>query len=227
MIQSFRFPSKLLPGELDNYLSAGWYRMAQCVFTTDFVEMNGKEYKAIWLRINLKSYQPSLTIEKLEKRNRHFRLEIIPFIYSKQYELLYEKYIPCVNGERSKMLIDFLFDYSNNNIFNSYAIHLYDGEILAGAGIFDIGEKSAAGISSFFDPAYKKYSIGKYLIYKKIEFCKQNDFDYFYPGYFVPGIKYFDYKLKIGTGSLEYFNMEKEQWKNICTFQKENTSLFI
>src|SRR6185437_11696852 len=218
MIQSFRFPSKLLPGELDNYLSAGWYRMAQCVFTTDFVEMNGLQYNAIWLRINIKTYQPSMTIEKLEKRNRHFRLEIIPFVYNEMYESLYTKYISSVNGERSKTLTDFLFDYSNNNIFNSMAIHLYDGESLVGAGIFDIGKKSAAGISSFFDPAYKKYSIGKYLIYKKVEFCKQNGFDFFYPGYFVPGIKFFDYKLKIGTGSLEFFNMQKKQWKNINTY---------
>lgn len=221
MIQDFRFPSQMPAQELDNYLASGWYRMAQCIFTTDYVEQNGKEYNAIWLRIDLKTYKSSSSFQKLEKRNRKFELEIHPFFYDNQYESLYQKYLCCANGERSKSLADFLFDFTNNDIFNSWAAHLYDNERLIGAGIFDIGDKCAAGISSFFDPEYKKYSIGRYLIYKKIEYCRQIGLDYFYPGYFVPGLKAFDYKLNIGTESLEFFNIEKKEWKNIRSYQNE------
>jgi arginyl-tRNA--protein-N-Asp/Glu arginylyltransferase len=227
MIQDFRFPLQMLPEELDNYLSGGWYRMSQCIFTTDYVELNGQDYKAIWLRIDLKTYQPSSTIEKLEKRNKNFQTEIVPFNYSSHYEAVYEKYISSVKGDRSKSLADFLFDFTNNDIFNSLAIHLYDHKNLVGAGIFDIGNKSAAGICSFFDPAYRKYSVGRYLIYKKIEYCRQNGFDYFYPGYFVPGIKTFDYKLKIGTGALEFFNMQKKEWKNIRFYKPEDKAFIV
>lgn len=217
----------MLPEELDNYLSAGWYRMSQCIFTTDCVEVNEKDYKAIWLRIDLKTYQPSSTIQKLEKRNRNFETEILAFNYNQQYETLYQKYIYGVKGERSKTLADFLFDFTHNDIFNSFIIHLYDHENLVGAGIFDVGNKSAAGICSFFDPAYKKYSIGRYLIYKKIEYCQQNGFDYFYPGYFVPGIEIFDYKLKIGTGALEFFNMQKKEWKNIHIYKSRDLAFIV
>ena len=80
-------------------------------------------------------------------------------------------------------------------IYNTHEINLFDGEKLIAVGYFDIGTRSAAGISSFYDPSYKKYSLGKYLIYLKMEYCQKMGFEYFYPGYFVPGYKAFDYKL--------------------------------
>ena len=94
-------------------------------------------------------------------------------------------------------------------------MNLYDGERLIGAGVFDVGKKSAAGVVSFYDPDYKSHSIGRFLIYKKIEYCKQKRIDFFYPGYFVKGIKAFDYKLEIGKDCLEYFDMSRRLWKPI------------
>ncbi len=98
------------------------------------------------------------------------------------------------------------------------AINIYDNGNLIGAGVFDLGKKSAAGISSFYDPDYKKFSIGRYLIYKKIAYCKKNGYDFFYPGYFVPGIKAFDYKLEIGKESLEFYDMNNDEWKPISCY---------
>ena len=218
MIHDFRFPLQLLPAELDDYLAAGWYRMAQCVFTTDFIERNDELFKAIWLRIRLKGYQPSSTFTKLEKRNRHFDILFTPFRYDSHYEDLYQRYLSGIDGERSRSLAEVLFDFTDNNLFNSLAVQLLDGSKLAGAGIFDLGNKSAAGICCFFDPAYKKYSPGRYLIYKKIEYCVTSGFDFFYPGYFVPGIKAFDYKLKIGASTLEFFQRKQKQWINILYY---------
>src|SRR6185437_4845680 len=215
MNQDFRFPIHIQPEELDTYLAHGWYRMGQCIFTTDFLERDGEYFKTIWLRNKLKTYKPASSFYKLEHRSRNFRLEIIPFDYGDQYEILFQKYrLPLAEG-RPANLHEFLFGDSPVIIFNSLAINLFENDKLIGTGIFDIGKKSAAGISSFYDPNYKKYSIGRYLIYKKLEYCQQNGYDYFYPGYFVPGLKAFDYKLEIGKDSLEFFDMESNKWKPI------------
>lgn len=215
MIRDFKFPTQITPDLLDGYLAAGWYRMRQSLFTTDFVEWNGKCYKAIWLRNRLENYKPSSTFKKLEKRNRNFRTEIIRYHYSKEYEALFQKYNSSLPPGRSDTLQEFLFDESSKNIFNSVVLNIFDSDKLIGAGIFDTGHKSAAGISSFYDPCYKKYSIGRYLIYKKIEYCQKYGYDFFYPGYFVPGIKAFDYKLELGKESLEFYCLEMQQWKLI------------
>ena len=223
MIQDFKFPLRIEPDELDEYLARGWYRMGQFVFTTDFVERDGVYYKTIWLRNRLKKYKSSTTFQKLEKRNKEFEKEIIPFNYNDRYELLFQKYRSSLPPGRAGDLHSFLIGDSPYLIFNSYVINLYDNGILIGSGVFDLGKKSAAGISSFYDPAYKKCSIGKYLIYKKIEYCQQKQFDFFYPGYFVPGLKAFDYKLKIGKESLEFYDMDKDQWKLLSRLVLKNS----
>lgn len=213
MFQDFKFPLKIMPEELDTYLAAGWYRMGQCVFTTDFIERDNIFFETIWLRNRLKNYHPSSTFKKLERRNKGFNIEIVPFHYANNYESLFQKYRSSLPEGRAVDLHSFLIGDSPLIVFKSWVINLYDGEKLIGAGVFDLGKKSAAGISSFYDPDYKNYSIGRYLIYKKIEYCKQQRYDYFYPGYFVPGIKAFDYKLEIGKESLEFFDMKKGMWK--------------
>lgn len=223
MIQDFKFPLRMEPVELDMYLAAGWYRMGQCIFTTDFVEREGMYFKTIWLRNRLKNYHSSTTFQKLEKRNKGFSTEIIPFSYGKRYELLFQKYRSSLPPGRAGDLYSFIIGDSPYVIFKSLVINIYDDAKLIGSGVFDLGKKSAAGISSFYDPDYKKYSIGRYLIYKKIEYCKQMGYDYFYPGYFVPGLKAFDYKLEIGKESLEYYDMKKDQWKSISVLSLNNS----
>jgi len=213
MIQDFKFPLRITPEELDSYLAAGWYRMGQCIFTTDYVERDGEYFKTIWLRNRLKNYNSSISFQKLERRNKEFTTEIVPFNYNQNYELLFQKYRSSLPPGRAGDLHSFLIGDSPYMIFNSLVINIYDEGKLTGAGVFDLGKKSAAGISSFYDPEYKRCSIGRYLIYKKIEFCKQNGFDFFYPGYFVPGIRAFDYKLDIGKESIEFYDMDKDQWK--------------
>lgn len=80
------------------------------------------------------------------------------------------------------------------------------------AGFLDLGEKSSAGISCFYDPEYRKYSLGKYLMYLKMEFCKQNGFHFFYPGYFAPDYPLFDYKLDLAKPSLQYLDLVADAW---------------
>lgn len=215
MIQDFKFPLHVFPEELDDFLARGWYRMGQCIFTTDFVEREGIFFPAIWLRNCLKSFHISSSFNKLERRNRAFDIEITPFIYSNNYETLFQKYRASLPPGRAIDLYSFLMGDSSVIIFHSWVINLYDNNKLIGSGIFDLGEKSAAGIASFYDPDYKTHSIGRYLIYKKMEYCKQKNLEYFYPGYFVSGIKAFDYKLEMGKDSLEFFDMNKELWKPI------------
>jgi leucyl-tRNA---protein transferase len=96
-----------------------------------------------------------------------------------------------------------------------------EGDQLIACGFFDLGESSAAGITSFYDPAYKKYSLGKYLIYKKIEYCKNQGKQYFYPGYFVPGNPHFDYKLSIGHNALHFLALHTNRWVSIMEFQPD------
>jgi arginine-tRNA-protein transferase len=218
-------PQSLSPEELDKYLEQGWFRMGQTIFTTSFLNFRGTFYDAVWLRLKLDELTRDKTQDKLIRRNEDFRVVVQPLQFTIEKEELFERYRQNVSFEASPSLSHLLFGKSNDNIYQTYELNVYDDQRLIAVGIFDLGKKSAAGITSFYDPIYKRFSLGKYLIYLKINYCQVKGLTYFYPGYFVPGYSPFDYKLTIGKSALYYFNTARDGWLPIQTFSPENTPL--
>lgn len=212
MFAKMRNPVSFSAAELDNYLARGWFRMRQNIFTTNFLQFNNQFYSAIWLRVALEKYVPGKKEKTLNKLNASFKTEIKKLSITEQHEQLYLKYREFLSFDVSSSLNELLHGSELYNRFDTHQINIYDGEKLIAAGFFDIGKTSAAGISSIYHPAYKKYSLGKYLIYLKMDFCWQQHVQYFYPGYFVPGYKAFDYKTGISSDSLEFLDLASENW---------------
>jgi leucyl-tRNA---protein transferase len=220
-------PETLAPDELDKYLARGWFRMGQTIFTTNFLNFKDRFYGAVWLRVVLDGFQVDKTQQKLMKRNASFSVEFKKAAITPEKELLYAKYKQSISFEASASLESLLFGKSLSSIYNTQEVNIYDSGRLIAAGFFDIGQNSAAGIVSFYDPAYKKFSLGKYLIYLKMSYCKALALQYFYPGYFVPGYSFFDYKLTIGRPTLEYLQLNTGQWLPIDSFRVEHSPLQI
>jgi arginine-tRNA-protein transferase len=207
--------SKIEPEELDDYLSRGWFRMHQSIFTTHHLVFDDAWYKAIWLRVCLKKFDADKKYKTLHKRNCKFKTEIKKAHITGEHEALFARYRQSVSFETSSSLEWLLLGNRFYNVYNTFMINVFDERKLIGAGFFDLGNTSAAGICSVYHPDYKKYSLGKYIIYEKIFFCKKQKFQYFYPGYFVPGYTAFNYKLEIGRSALEYFDADKQKWFSI------------
>ena len=227
MFAQVHCPDLLAPEELDQYLERGWFRMGQTIFTTNFLNFKNHFYSAIWLRIRLADFTRDKTHEKLLKKNNPFRVEIQPATITAEKEALFSTYRKSISFEASASIRSLLFGKVNHSIYNTQEINLFDGDKLIASGFFDLGKKSAAGISSFYDPAYKKYTLGKYLIYLKIDYCKKISLQYFYPGYFVPGYSLFDYKLEIGKPALQYLEFTSSNWKSVDDFSKALSPLQI
>lgn len=220
-------PERLEGKALDLYLERGWFRMGQTIFTTNWLNFRETFYSAIWLRVLLNEYTPDTTQKKLIQRNSKFKTEIRPASITIEKELLYIKYKQAVQFEASASLQTLLFGNSEHNIFDTYEVDVYDDGRLIAVGFFDLGSESAMGISSIYDPDYKKYSLGKHLIYSKMSFCQERGLKYFYPGYFVPGYRAFDYKLDIGTKNIEYLQLQTDSWLPLAVFKEETSPLKI
>ena len=203
------------PEELDIYLAAGWFRMHQTIFTTEILSFDNILYAAIWLRINLKLFEEDRQYKKLKKLNRKFSVSVTDLAITKEDEDLFSVYKEKVSFEAAESLNWLLFGDNNTNVYNTKALRIYDDLRLIGIGFFDEGKSSAAGISAIYHPDYKKYSLGKFMIYEKIMLCKNSNMSFFYPGYFVPGYSAFNYKLSIGSMALEYFETVTKQWKKL------------
>jgi len=202
----------LSPEELDRYLANGWFRMNQAIFTTHIEWLNDSLYLVIWLRIKLKDFNTDKKYNELHKKNKSFRTEITTAALTEKHEELFSLYKKSKPFEASSSLQSLLYHNKSYNVYNTWMINVFDGNELIGAGFFDIGKNSAAGISSFYHPDYNKYSIGLFMIYEKMFYCKGKGLKYFYPGYYAPHYPAFDYKLKIGKPALEFYNPVQEEW---------------
>ena len=220
-------PGNLRPQELDAYLEQGWFRMGQTIFTTNFLNFKNQFYSALWLRIVLSSIYPDQKQRKIFRINSGFRTEIKKASVNPEKEALFSKYKEGISFDASPSLNHLLFGTAAHTIYDTLEVNIYDDDKLIASGFFDIGDISAAGISSFYDPAYKKYSLGKFLIYLKIEYCKNLGLKYFYPGYFVPGYTLFDYKLEIGKPGLQYLQFSSSRWLPVDSFSHELIPLKI
>ncbi|MEK7257118.1 MAG: GNAT family N-acetyltransferase, partial [Bacteroidota bacterium] len=116
-----------------------------------------------------------------------------------------------------------MLDNSETNIFSSYEIAVYDGDKLVAFSFFDVGKSSLASIKGVYDHEYAKHSLGLYTMLKEIQFGLELGFQYFYPGYIVPGYPRFDYKLRVGgQEELEFFNVKSGGWQPFTSFSREN-----
>ncbi|MFT3950069.1 MAG: GNAT family N-acetyltransferase [Agriterribacter sp.] len=207
-------PQKLNGTQLDAFLSQGWYRMHQTVFTTKYIILGDNLYNVFWLRYNLTRFIFGSKLQKLITHNSRFNISIKPIILTSELEALYKVYRSGIKFDHSASVKHWLYgdEPCKVDVFETYIIELRDGDKLIAAGIFDNGENSIAGIMNFYDPAYKKYSPGKYLILLKIQYAIQKGKQWYYPGYIVYGYPSFDYKLFVGEENTEVFIPEINNW---------------
>lgn len=210
---------------LDNYLERGWFRIGQSVFTTNFLHFDGIVYSALWLKVVLEEFKLTASQKKIIHKNKQFEVKYCEYSYSLEKENLYKNYRDSLNFNTSESLNFLLADDGSGNEFNTYEVGVYDEGKLIALGVFDIGNETAEGIVSIFDPNYKKYSLGKFLVLKKIEFLILKDIKIFYPGYYVPGYKQFDYKLDISKNATYFLDIVSKSWKHFDLFDLENTPI--
>jgi leucyl-tRNA---protein transferase len=112
MLAELHYPSIFLHGEdLDEYLAKGWFRMGQSIFTTNFLKFNGLTYSAIWLRIDLLTFEPTKFQQKLCKLNAKFRVEIKPLVeITNEHIALFTKYKTHITFDAAPSLTHLLYD---------------------------------------------------------------------------------------------------------------------
>jgi leucyl-tRNA---protein transferase len=212
MIFEIDCPEKMTGYELDDYLSKGWYRMWQFIFTTDLVKFEEFSYPVYWLRIALPKVNYGKSQKKIITKNNAFAVEIKTYIISSEIEELYALYKTSINFKAPDSVAGCLLNGADNNIYDTQMIEMRDGNKLIAAGYFDLGETSIAGILNFYHPHYKSNSLGKYLMLLKIDYAKKLGKEWYYPGYIAKGCSRFDYKLFPDINATEVFDRARNEW---------------
>jgi leucyl-tRNA---protein transferase len=210
-------PTHLLKTDLDELLSMGWYRMHQTLFTCSHIEVNEALYRVHWLRFMVSEITDRASHQKIRRRNKTFRV-VIEDVNSIDAEHIYlhANYRNHIDFDGATSIQECLFGEEPppySTIFDTKCISIFDTEQLVAAGYFDVGEKAAASILHFYNPAYARYSLGKFLILITLDYLKEQGMPYYYPGYVVQDVSKMNYKLFLGEDSAEYFEPETMGWK--------------
>jgi arginyl-tRNA--protein-N-Asp/Glu arginylyltransferase len=202
-----------IPGNvLDYYLGLGYYRMNQDLFTCRFLPVGPRIYTVHWLRLVVPRVQYGSKPRRLLRQNAKFLVKVKPFRLTAEYETLYTRYHAFIDFDASPSLEELLLAGATHSVFDTHIIEVRDGDQLIAAGIFDRGTTTIAGIVNFYDPDYRKHSLGKYLLLLKTEYARQEQLVYYYPGYLVHGYPKFDYKLFASPEATEVFDFQNSKW---------------
>jgi len=203
----------IIPGEvLDYYLSLGYYRMNQELFTTRFLPVEGGWHTVHWLRLTVAQLSWGSRQRQLLRQNARFAVRVRPFQLGAEYEALYARYYATLAFDAAESLEALLLAGSPTTVFDTYTVDVREGGRLVAAGIFDRGAASLAGIVNFYDPDYQRFSLGKYLLLQKAAYAQQQGLTYYYPGYLAHGYAKFDYKVAVCEAATEVFDCLARQW---------------
>ena len=214
-------PDKLSPSEFDNIVSNGYFP-TQFYFETlthlvfpNFFENQMDVFKVYPLRFKINEITLHASHKRIIQSNKRFTFKIKEFkkIQANQRKL-YKRYLKSINFNRSSEIEDIIgYEKAEDSQFNIKTISVFDGAKLIACGIFYLGETYGTSILHFFDPAYKEYSLGKYMILLTIDYLKQLNYPLYSPGYLVNNFPKFDYKLFVGKEAAYVFHTDTQRWE--------------
>ena len=199
---------------LDEFLSAGYYRMQHKIFTTHYTafEEDGPVSPVFWLRTDLHKLKENKTATAIRKKCVPFLVEYKKAIINTEHEALYNDYRNHINFSTAPTCSEYLHAEDSENPYDSWMIEIRDAGLLIATGFFDKGRAAISGLINFYHPGYKKYSLGKFLMLKKIDYARANNISLYYTGYISVSNSKFDYKLFPDEQAIEVYLPVEKKW---------------
>lgn len=226
-------PIYISPGEkgfkgrpLDDYLALGYFCMQNFLFTTysvpDGYYGRSKLFMPVfWLRTVVNKISEKKSALTIRRKCVAFTVCIKKACINEEIEVLYSLYRNHIHFSGAEKCIDILDGDLLENPFDSWMIEVRNGTILIAVGYFDKGNKAIMGILNFYHPDYQKYSLGKYLMLKTVDYALTNGISYYYTGYISTAINKFDYKLFPDVNAIEVYLPIEKEWVPYTFYNKE------
>lgn len=202
----------LSPSSMDELLANGYYRNGLDACAGSVRYMGGSWASALMLRVRLRDFEWKKRLRKLLRNNAEkFQFQFQLFQPTPEKEALWQQFKSGVHGwQHIPSLETHLLRGQPATSFNTWELGVYEGTKLVAISIFDRGERSISSLEAAYDTAYRKFSLGVYTMLLEIEFCQNEGFDFYYPGFFPKDNPMFEYKLR--PGNIEFFRVETRKW---------------
>jgi len=170
----------------DALLQRGYRRFGKLFFNPICENCN----ECLSVRINAKAFKFSRSFKRVLKKNKDVKIVFKRPTLTPSHLNLHQKYHTFMNSHRGWNTDD----TSVSGYFRSFVegfmeygyefLYILDGKII-GVALVDVLPSGISAIYCFYDPDYKKRSIGTFSILNHINFCKRNGLNFVYLGYWV------------------------------------------
>lgn len=165
-------------------------------------------------RIDVQQFAPSRSLARVIKRNHDVQLQWGSPTATTEKERIYLRYqyaqhflkSPVPPGESAEFIAAEKLEtmrfqmYTNPGSTKELEIRLDDR--LIGFGILDVGTRTVSAVYFVFDPDFAHRSLGSLAILAGIQWAKENGFQYYHLGYYIPGHPKMDYKKRFRGGQV-------------------------
>ena len=188
----------MLPQRQDDYLDRGYFRSAHTIRQTRFLFLKQQLWSTVWSRVPLQTYTLKKRQRKLDRSVRsRFQVHVQRYQPSRAQDELYAIYQASHPLDVAKSLPEVLGQHNPTHRFRTHSLQVYDGDRLAAFSCFDLGDETLASIFGCYHPDYTRDSLGSFTMLGELDFGRQQGLTYYHPGYCVPGVAAFDYKLRL------------------------------
>jgi arginine-tRNA-protein transferase len=180
---------ELSHSHLDLILSMGFRHFGDFFFRPICLKCR----KCIPMRIPVRDYRPSKSVQRLYKRNEGLSVELVD--PEPTWEMFY---LFLKHKTRFKLESNDTFESYKRTFFYPFDFNkmlvIRDGTSLVAVSHLDITALSMSAIYCYFDEAYKSHSPGKFAVYKEIDLARKFNIKWLYLGYYVSSNKHMNYK---------------------------------
>ena len=183
----------------DDYLAEGYFRAGHTVRRTRYVFVEGRFYSTVWSRVPLQAYALRKSQRKLLRRvRRDYAVTVGPYRPRVDQDRLYDRYQSTHPLEVAAEVREVL-GYEHPSLpFHTHCLRLEDadGDLVA-FSCFDRGSASLASLFGAYEPDRARESLGFATMLLEMAHGAAEGLAYYYPGYCVPGLAPFAYKLRL------------------------------
>ncbi len=176
-------------------IESGWRRFGEMYFRPVCNDCN--ECQSI--KIDVDNYLLSKSSRRILKKASNLEVKITRPRHSLEHIELFNIYHRYMKEHRDWEQEDVDLRHYYNSFVKGYCdfgfeVSYYDEEKLIAVDLIDILDEGISSIYFYYDPEYKHLSLGKFSIYKQIEFAKKLGLHWIYLGYYVEENQSLSYK---------------------------------
>ena len=142
------------------------------------------------IKIDVENFEFSKSQKRVMKKASFIKSYIQKPTLTHEHLELFEKYHLHMKDKKEWAYSETTPEHYYNSFVNGhedfgYEVLYFDENRLIGVDLIDILDDGISSIYFYYDPEYSAYSLGKYSLYKQIQFAKKSSKKWIYLGYYV------------------------------------------